>query len=325
MDTGTESMGCRIIFKDGGERGLADRRTVIALGTFDGVHIAHRGLLECAVRLKGDIGAELCGAFCFYKSPISHLRGIDVPAICSFEQKVSLMFDAGLDFVAAADFSEFCDLDAKAFVCDILRRELGCTGAVCGFNHRFGKGGYGDPRLLCDILGQDNVITFPEVRSGGVTVSSTAIRKLLSSGDIAFANRMLGRPFSLKAPVIAGKRLGRRIGCPTANQVFPSNTVELKRGIYATLCTLADGEVYIGASNVGTRPSIDGSIDDHSLNCETLLSGFSGDIYGRVLKVEFYEYLRGEQRFESLTELSAAIKRDLENAESYFKANGILQ
>lgn len=309
--------GFSVVSKDSKELDFTKNISVIALGTFDGVHIAHNALLRRAVAFKQEIGADLCGAFCFLESPLSVLRGVHIPQICTLEQKLEFMFEAGLDFVAVGDFSAFRDVSAQSFI-DVIKNNFNCVGAVCGFNHRFGKGGMGNSDLLGKILGDNRVITVPEIKLDGMTVSSSAIRKLLAEGNIELANKMLGRKFSLSAKVIRGKGLGHTINCPTTNQNFPMGSVRLKHGIYATLCTTEDGQVYVGASNVGTRPSIDGAIDDHALNCETLIANFSRDVYGQVLKIEFCDFLRGEQKFESLDELSDAIHRDLDGAIRYF-------
>lgn len=309
--------GFSVISKDGQELDLNKSGCVIALGTFDGVHIAHKALLNRAVTFKNEIGADLCGAFCFMESPLSLLRGTTIPQICTLDQKLELMFEAGLDFVAVGNFSAFRDVSAHSFI-DVIKSRFGCIGAVCGFNHRFGKSGVGDASLLREILGDDRVITVSEIKLDGITVSSSAIRALLAEGNVEFANKMLGRNFTLCSEVIRGKGLGHTINCPTTNQNFPIGAVNLKRGIYATLCTTQDGQVYVGASNVGTRPSIDGTIDDHAFNCETLIADFSRDIYGQTLNVEFCRYLRGEQKFDSLDALSSAIHRDLESAVQYF-------
>ena len=310
--------GISLFFRNGAGVLPLSEQTVIALGTFDGVHIAHKRLLERAVAFKNELGASFCGAFCFSKSPLSYLCGTDVPQICTVEEKLDLMFDAGLDFVAVGDFDAFRDMSAQAFVTDVICGQLGGIGAVCGFNYRFGKGGAGNSQTLCQMLGEQNVIALPKVSIDSVTVSSTAIRDYLASGNVAMANKMLGRAFTLRAKVIPGKRLGRTIGCPTTNQVFPAGAVRLQNGIYATLCTTEDGKTYVGASNIGIRPSIDGDIDDHSLNCETMLADFSHDIYGELLTVEFCEFLRDEMKFSSLDELSAAIRHDLDRAVAHF-------
>ena len=303
-----------VITKDGQTTSLKGKSTVLALGTFDGVHVAHRQLLERAVTLKAELGAQLCGAFCFAESPISVLYGVPVPQISSPEQKLELMFAAGLDFVAICDFAAFRNVGAREFALDVIQERLGGIGTVCGFNHRFGAGGVGNSELLCELLGNENVITLPEVKIDGVTVSSSAIRGYLADGNIEMANKMLGRRFCLCSEILRGKRLGRTIDCPTTNQRFPANAVPLRRGIYATICTTEDGQTYIGASNVGIRPSIDGAIDDHTPNCETLIADFSREIYGQMLKVEFCHYLRGEQKFSSLDELKSAIQGDLSKA-----------
>ena len=322
MDKTFDLGGFALVTRNGESFSLKGSRTVVALGTFDGVHIAHRALLDSAVGLKNKLSADLCGAFCFAESPLSVLRGIQIPTISTQKDKLRLMFEAGLDFVAVADFSAFRDMSAEQFVNETLCRDLSCVAAVCGFNHKFGRGGTGDDSLLRSVLGDDNVITYPEVTLDGETVSSTAIRAHLAAGNLDVANKMLGRPFSLSAPVLAGKRLGRTIGCPTTNQLFPSGSVELCRGIYATLCHTDDGKAYIGASNVGIRPTIDGSLDDHSFNCETLLGDFSGDLYGQNLTLEFHKYLRPERKFGSLEELSLAIQNDLSCAYQYFRSIG---
>lgn len=314
MNFDTYSGGIAIISRDGKPFSINGKSTVVALGTFDGVHIAHKQLLDRTVALKRELDADLCGAFCFAESPVSVLRGIPVPQISTPEEKLELMFSSGLDFVAICDFSAVRDMSADDFVRCIIKSELGGIGAVCGFDHRFGRGGAGNAQLLGNILGEKHVIMLPEIKMDGVTVSSSAIRGYLADGNIEMANKMLGRRFCLCSEVTRGKRLGRTIGCPTTNQRFPQGSVSLKRGIYATLCTTEDGQTYIGASNVGIRPSIDGAIDDHSLNCETLIANFSRDVYGQKLRIEFCAFLRDEQKFNSLDELRAAIQNDIKRA-----------
>ena len=128
---------------------------------------------------------------------------------------------------------------------------------------------------------------------------------------------MLGRPYSLTAPVVTGKQLGRTMKFPTANQYFPTDSLPPKKGIYATVCHVGD-KSYYGVSNVGVRPSITDGTDSHSFNCETYIIDFSGDIYGEYITVEFHKYLREEMRFSSLDELKAQISKDTVAALSYF-------
>ena len=299
------------------------KSTVLALGTFDGVHVAHKKLLEEAVNLKKSLGAEYAGAWCFSQSPASILRGIDIPALTTLEQKIKLMLDCGIDFVAVGDFQDFCNISADDFINKVLAHHLNCVGAVCGFDHRFGYKGIGNASLLKERLGNDNVIEVSEIKIHGETVSSTAIREKIASGQIADANEMLGRCFELQSPVVHGKKLGREMQFPTANQFFPQDLIVPKHGIYATLCTLEDGRRLIGVSNVGIRPTISDDKDSHIANCETYICYFSDDIYGQALYVSFCAYLREEKRFSSIDELSEAISKDKDNAIAYFKSYNI--
>ena len=290
----------------------------MALGTFDGVHVAHARLLERAVGLCHDCGAELCGAWCFSESPAGVLGGFDVPMICTLDERIKIMLGAGLDFVAVGSFADFCSMSAEDFVCDVLQNQLGCVATVCGFNHRFGHLGLGDHALLERFFGKEKAISLDEVTLCGETVSSSAIRRHLSEGDIYMANAMLGRHFSLTAEVLSGKKLGRKLGFPTVNQQFPQNSVKPAHGIYATVCTTEDGRRYMGVSNVGNRPTITDGSDSHVFNCETYIIDFDGDLYGTNLTVEFCAYLREEKKFDSMDELAATIDNDRKNALEYF-------
>jgi riboflavin kinase/FMN adenylyltransferase len=312
------SLNFRIITARGECRELSKKSTVMALGTFDGVHTAHARLLASAVALRDECGAELCGAWCFAESPAGVLGGFHVPMICTLDERVELMLGAGLDFVAIGSFADFCALSAEEFVRDVLIGQLGCVATVCGFNHRFGHRGLGDHTLLERFFGKDKAISLDEIKFFGETVSSSAIRRHLVDGKIDMANAMLGRKFSLTAEVLSGKKLGRRLGFPTVNQQFPKNSVKPARGIYATVCTTEDGKRYIGVSNVGVRPTITDGSDSHVFNCETYIIDFDGNLYGTALTVEFCAYLRGEKKFNSVDELSAAIDNDKKNALAYF-------
>lgn len=292
---------------------------VIALGTFDGVHSAHKRLFEEAMKLKSKINARGVGAWCFRDLPAAFLRAESIPKLMSLEEKVEAMLSFGLDFVAVGSFEDFRALDAESFVTSLLIEKLGCVGAVCGFNHRFGYMGKGNAALLTSVLGEDNVVTVEEISYGGETVSSSAIRRHISSGDMERATIMLGRPFSLKAPVIGGKRLGRKLNFPTANQNFKSGSVTPLHGIYATRCKI-DGIPYMGVSNVGIRPSIVDGSDDHTVNCETYIIDFSGDLYGKELTVEFCKLLRTEKKFDSIEALRRQISLDVEQAKEYFES-----
>lgn len=310
----------KIYWADGRPHDILPSSSVLALGTFDGVHSAHKTLLDTAINVKTDLGLNFVGAWCFAQSPASFLKGEAIPSLATLEQKIRLMHEYGMDFVAVGDFKDYCNMSANDFIDQILVQQLNCSAAVCGFNHRFGHKGIGNASLLKEWLGESHVVTVNEIQMFGETVSSTAIRNKILSGDISHANAMLGRNFALETSIVSGKKLGRKLKFPTANQYFPDGLIVPKHGIYATLCTLENGKKYIGVSNVGVRPTISDDKDDHTANCETYICDFTGDIYGQTLKIEFCEYLREEKKFDSIEALGASIEQDKNNAIAFFNS-----
>ena len=313
-----------IVTAEGVVSALPRGRCVIALGTFDGVHVAHKAIFKEALALKKRLDASLVGAWCFSELPANVLGNKKTPMLCTLDEKIARILDTGVDFVAIGNFRELSSVSAEDFADKILSNELNCIGAVCGFNHRFGHLGLGTHSLLKERFGEDHVAVVPEITMFGETVSSSAIREHISNGDIETAKAMLGQPVCLSAPVVSGKHLGHSLGFPTANQTFPKGIITPKHGIYATLCYTEDGKRHIGVSNVGIRPTITDGSDLHGVNCETYICNFDGDIYGQALKVEFCAYLREEKKFASVDELRHQIAIDAENALRIFEAPNII-
>ena len=314
----------RIIKKEGYEIILSDTVTaqsscVLALGNFDGIHIAHAALLDSAKMLKERIGAAHIGVWCFEQNPLEFFSAAPPKRILTKTDKISIFLEHDIDFVVIGDFAKFRDIPADSFICDHLVKELGCVGAVCGFNFRFGQHRVGDPSMLKTAFGKEHCIIVDEIQLDGLTVSSTKIREFICSGDMASVNKFLGRPYFLNTVVTGGKRLGNSIGFPTANQIFPEKCIVPKHGIYATVCRTADGKKHIGVSNVGIRPTITDGSDSHAVNCETYIIDFNSDIYGQNLKVEFYKLLREEKKFSSVEELRQAIDNDARSAMAFFE------
>ena len=312
-----------IVTAEGVVSTLPRGRCVIALGNFDGVHVAHRAIFNEALKLKKRLGASLAGAWCFSELPVNVLGNKKTPMICTLEEKIKRILDTGVDFVAIGNFRELSSVSAEDFVNVILADKLNCIGTVCGFNHRFGHKGLGNCELLREKFGKDGVAVVPEITMFGETVSSTAIREHILNGELEIARAMLGNPIYLSSPVVSGKRLGHALGFPTANQTFPVGVITPKHGIYATLCYTEDGKRHIGVSNVGIRPTITDGSDLHGVNCETYICNFEGDIYGQTLKVEFCTYLREEKKFSSVNELCHQIAIDATNALKIFEASDI--
>lgn len=287
-------------------------RTIVCLGNFDGVHLGHLALLREAERLREEVfpGAAL-GVFCFSEPPSSFFPGGAVPRLNTLDEKLSLFGQSGIGFAALGDFPSLRDLTPSEFTREICEKRLCAQALVCGFNFRFGKMGAGTPDDLKAIF-PGLVSVVPPVCLDDLPVSSTRIRESIQSGRVDDAARLLSRPFSLTSPVLHGKALGRKLGFPTVNQVFDPRSVLPRLGVYVTRCEI-DGKTYKGITNVGNRPTVDQS--DAPVNCETYLIGFSGDLYGRELRVEFLRFLRPEIRFSDTEALAGQIALDLAEAQ----------
>ena len=281
---------------------------ILCLGNFDGVHLAHRTLLREAKKLKLEkIPHAKCGVLCFEKPSTDYFSKNPSKHLTTLEQKLQYFADEGIDFVLVIDFGTIKNLSPETFVNDILIGQCACIATVCGYNYHFGKGGVGNYELLQQLFTSENAIVVPAVYQDGDTVSSTRIRALLKDGKVKEAKELLTVPFSITAPVEHGKGLGRHLGAPTFNQTPAEELLIPAHGVYFTRCTI-DNQTYYGVTNIGTRPTVD---VDASLNIETHLLDFEGDLYQKELRVEFLDYIRPEQRFESKEALQKQIQQDI--------------
>ena len=285
-------------------------QTVLCLGNFDGVHLAHRALLREAVRRRDrELPSASVGVFCFRTLPAQYLSASFEGKLCDNGERRGRYAECGIEFVVWAEFSELRDLSAEQYANDILIGVCHAAAVCCGFNHRFGQGGKGDAMLLEHIFG-DRLWLQREIVVDGSAVSSSRIRKLLKEGKPEVAAKLLETPYAITSPVLHGKALGRRMGTPTVNQRFPKASIIPRRGVYVTECTVG-GETYRGVTNVGCRPTVD---SDGEVNCETYLLDFKGDLYGQSMTVRFLRYLREEQQFEDIEALQKQISKDIEAA-----------
>ena len=235
------------------------RERVIALGFFDGVHLGHGALLRRAVEEAKKRGCE-SAVFTFDRPPKEVITGVPCPLINSPEDRAALVKRLyGIDEMLMVPFDdEMRTTPWDRFVTDILVGRYGAVHLVAGHDHHFGHKNQGSPELLrekCAELGLGCDI-IPAVTIGGVTVSSTHIRKLLEEGDVETARAFLGHPHVLTQTVGHGRQLGRTIGIPTANLVAPPHVLLPRRGVYAAKITLPDGRAFGGVTNVGVRPTV---------------------------------------------------------------------
>lgn len=286
---------------------------VIALGNFDGVHLAHRALLSKVIAVRNaSYTTAACCVFCFRTPSWDTISSTPPSYLCSLEQKLKKFYDVGMEYALICDFSEICGLMPADFAQTVLQQQCHCVAAVCGFNYRFGKGGSAGAEDLRNLL-KVPVLVQDEVKQNGITVSSTYIRSLLSNGQVEEAAKLLSEPYAISATVLHGKALGHKLGFPTINQVFPSRMLIPRHGVYITECEV-DGKRYRGITNVGVRPTVE---HDTVVNCETHLLDFEGDLYGRSVSVFFLKYLRPEIKFKTVEELKQQVYLDKEYARCY--------
>ncbi len=285
-----------------------DEGCVVAVGSFDGVHLGHQKMLSA---LKNEAERKKLPTAVFTFDCFDNPKSTKLLALP--QKKRELLRENGVDIMLSAPFSALKSMEAEGFVNDILVGIMGAKNVVCGYDFRFGSQRKGDFELI-NRLGLETIIpsVFIDEES---PVSSTLVRALVSSGQIKRANKLLGRAFSFEGEIIHGAKLGRRLGFPTANQLYPENLAELPFGVYVVECKL-DNERFFGVANVGIKPTV--SSENIPL-CETYIFDYSGDCYGKNMEIGFLEFIRTEMRFSSVDGLKKQIENDKFSALSYLK------
>jgi riboflavin kinase/FMN adenylyltransferase len=274
----------------------AQRSREIAIGTFDGVHVGHRRVIE---------GADT--VLTFEPHPLRVIHPEAAPKlIMPFEIKRDVIDGLGVRELVVILFDrEFSEIEPEEFCSRILVETLGAERVAVGENFRFGKRAKGDPEMLA-AQSEFETRVVPLIEVDGETVSSTRIRALVAAGDVEGAMRCLGAPFLLEGTVVEGDKRGRTLGFPTANLVPDDELVCPGHGVYAAF---ANG--IPAAVNVGVRPTFE---TGRGVLVESYLIDHEADLYDRSLRIAFIARLRGEKRFASVEELVAQMHRDVEEA-----------
>lgn len=285
----------------------------LAIGVFDGVHLGHRAVLEHTLRAAA-AGEGTAVALTFDPHPATVLRPLQAPALLtSTRHKLRLIGGLGFQHALVIDFNaRFAATEAGDFVKELAGAARPLRQICVGEGWAFGKGRTGNLdllRSLADSLGFE-VIGLPAVAVDGTSVSSTSIRGAVEAGDLQLAGRLLGREFSVLGRVIAGRKMGRTLGFPTAN-LRPESEQLPPNGVYAVRVAMNDTES-AGVANIGTRPTVTPDATERVL--EVHLLDFSADLYGSDLEVSFHQFLRPEKKFPGLDALRAQIAADIGHA-----------
>ena len=275
----------------------------VAVGTFDGVHLGHRAVIG---------GADT--VLTFEPHPQLVVAGSAPRLLTTLERKAELVAGLGVEELVVVPFDrEFASWSAERFVDEVLVERLGATHVAVGENFRFGAKAQGDAEMLrADPRFETRVQPLHEV--DGEIVSSSHIRGLLLSGAVEEGGRLLGDPFTVVGEVAHGDKRGRTLGYPTANLVPDPTFVTPGHGVYACRAGIVgpDAEAWFAAAvNVGVRPQF---VTGRGELIEAYLIDFEGDLYGRVLRLEFHRRLRGERRFDTVDALVEQMGRDVEAA-----------
>jgi len=295
-----------------------DKKHVLVLGFFDGVHKGHSALMRRAL----DIASQkdlVPSVITFDAHPMTMVTRHNVPLLNSAEDRANLIRSIfGINDVVFLHFDEnTMHMPWREFI-DAIAENYNAAHFICGHDYSFGYRGEGTPEHLrsyceenglgCDII--------PPVTVDGTRISSTYIRELILSGEMEHACRLLGHPHVLTDTVRVGHRLGRTLDAPTINMHFSDGIIIPRYGVYATEACLDDGSIHVGVTNVGMRPTVE---TPGSVTAETHILDYSGNLYGRQVRLRFYKFMRPEKRFESIELLKNQIRADAEATREYFK------
>lgn len=285
-------------------------KTSVALGTFDGVHIAHVNIINKAKDIAKENNLK-CGIVTFDEIPANIVSNMHTLKLMNLEDKLRAFPE--VDFVYIEKFDkDFMNLSPEEFV-GYLKNKVKAAIVTVGYNYHFGRNGAGDVQLLkslCEKAGiQVHICKKEEI--DGEPVSSTRIRKLIMDGKVENAEKLLGRPFRITGTVMQGLQNGKKMGIPTANILPKPDIVSVKQGVYAGICEVED-KVYKSVINVGNNPTF--KAKNTTIECHLL--DFDGDIYNKTITVMFSKFIREEICFDSPDALANQILNDIKVAKN---------
>ena len=301
------------------ERQWGAAPTVVAFGTFDGVHLGHRQLMQEAVRLGRERGIASM-VYTYSNHPMCAFSGMaEPPQLETLSERIASIEETGIDAAVVRPFTKaYAQQSPRAFLEGIVAA-IHPRIVIIGYNYSFGDHGRGkaeDMIRFGQTLGFETIVV-GEVRLKGETVSSTRIRQALFEGDVRLACALLGHPYQVSGTARPGRQIGSAIGYATANLDVPTEKLLPKDGVY--LCeALLDGQRYPAITSLGQHPTVPGNP-----GLEAHLLGYTGTpLYQKQLRLAFYERLRSERQFDTMDALRAQIQRDECDARAYFRLDG---
>jgi len=289
---------------------------VVTIGTFDGVHIGHRKILERIIHSALELNCESI-VLTFFPHPRMVLQeSSEVKLLNTIDEKIALLENIGIDNLIIHPFDkEFSRLSAEEFVKNILVDQFNIQKIIIGHDHRFGRNRTADINDLIEF-GKEYGFEVEQISAqeiDEIAVSSTKIRNAILDGNIALANNYLGYPYFFSGEVVKGKQLGRTIGFPTANiHIKEDYKLIPKNGVYVVK-SKQNNQTIFGMMNIGTRPTVNGE----NQTIEVHFFDFDEDIYNQIIGVEILEFIRDEYKFESLDALKNQIQKDKEFSINY--------
>jgi riboflavin kinase/FMN adenylyltransferase len=277
--------------------------TAVALGYFDGVHVGHRELISLLVR---EAKAKKLKPYVFtFVDDLAKTKKTQ-SIIYNTEEKLKIFASLGVEGVIIANFSSISGLTPEEFVGDVLVDAIGAELAISGYNFRFGKFAAAGSSELIELMEAKGkgALVLSEQKIDGKPLSATVIRRLIADKNLDAATKMLGIPYFIEGTVEKGLGLGKVYGFPTVNLPL-RQTAPLPSGVYRTAVEIGE-KLYTGITNVGSCPTV----CEREIHTETLIADFSGDLYGKTLRIYFLGYLREERRFDSVDELREQIYLD---------------
>ncbi len=290
----------------------------VALGTFDGIHFGHKKVIKQAIEKAKEIGGTSI-VFTFSPHPLNIVTSTNGPKLVNTkEEKIHVLENMGLDVLVFANFTiEFSELHPEEFIKNILLGILGVKELYVGFNYTFGKGGIGNTEYLSALSNKYgiNINVIPPVKLDNKIVSSTLIRKLVTKGRLSEVKKYLGDYYVISGKIIHGKKLGTKLGFPTANLKI-ANKVYPPFGVYGVkVCIKGDSNEYYGIMNIGVNPTL--KVGEHSI--EVHIFEFDKNIYNKKIIIKVIEFLRKERKFENKDELIKQIEIDIEKWKSIIR------